>query len=349
MNEQRIRARNAMIGLAIGDAISWTGMFHRSFLLPQWTRRIRREIDSSSETKNVIVTPMPFSLNQNAGLFNISPTNAAEWAAFTTEILLASDFNSYQHKALMEWSKLANSNEKIRGSVGVKISLNNLKKGIQPPQSGSENPHYFDDSALPRAVPIGIFYTGQSDKAAKLAEIDASITNSEDGIWAAMAMAAAVSLACSGEKIHKIVDIAYSYLPKTSWIRRTVEDALLITKESKTIFSSLPEFQNEIVNHEYSYGNVSPETLALSFSIAQLHSNDFETAVMVASNFAKSSETLPAIVGALVGAMQSTKIESESWLNSIIKLKGICIPSLAGKDYISLVEQFLNLAENHSQ
>ena len=46
MNELQQRARNAMIGLAIGDAISWTSMFHRSVLLPLWTRRIRREMDS---------------------------------------------------------------------------------------------------------------------------------------------------------------------------------------------------------------------------------------------------------------------------------------------------------------
>ena len=66
MNEIKQRAKNAMIGLAIGDSISWTSMFHRSVLLPQWTRRIRREIDASSETTNVLLTPMPFSLNQPA-------------------------------------------------------------------------------------------------------------------------------------------------------------------------------------------------------------------------------------------------------------------------------------------
>ena len=90
MNDLKQRAVNAMIGLAIGDALSWTAMFHRSVLLPPWTRRKRREIDIESEMTNVIITPMPFSLNQPAQHFAISPTDETEWAAFTADILLRS-------------------------------------------------------------------------------------------------------------------------------------------------------------------------------------------------------------------------------------------------------------------
>lgn len=344
MNEFKIRAQNALIGLAIGDAISWNAMFHRNYLLPPWTRRIRREIDASSETTNVILQPTPFSLNQPAENYNISPTINTEWAAFTTEILLSSDYESYHESVLKGWNKLAQSTETIRGSVATQTALNNLRKGIQPPQSGKENPHYFDDSAMSRAVPIGIFCVGQPNIAAHLAEIDASITNSEDGVWAAQAIAVAVSLICSGQNVSDAIDAAHKFLPPTSWIKRTVEETFLITRESNSIFSILPELQNEIVNHEYSYGNTAPETLALTFSIAKLHGKDFETAIMTANSFSKSSETLPAMVGALVGGMQSTKIESESWLNAISRLKGICVLSLAGKDYLSLVEQLSNLS-----
>jgi ADP-ribosylglycohydrolase len=346
MSDVKQQAWNAMIGLAVGDAMSWTSMFHRSFLLPPWTRRKRREIDAYSETTNVIIQPMPFSLNQPAEHFNIAPTFNTEWAAFATEILISNDYESYPESVLKAWNKLAQSKETIRGSVATQTALSNLKKGLQPPQSGKENPHYFDDSAMSRAVPIGIIYAGKPDEAARLAEIDASVTNNEDGIWAAKAMAAAISLVCSGKNISDSIEVAHQYLPRTSWIRRTVEDAFLITRESKSIFSVLPELQNEIVNREYSYGNVAPETLALTFAIARLHENNFDTAVMTAASFAKSSETLPAMVGALVGAAQSTTITSDSWLNAISKLKGICISSFAGKNYLSLVEQLSNLSDN---
>jgi ADP-ribosylglycohydrolase len=345
MSDVKQRAYNAMIGLAVGDAMSWTAMFHRSFLLPPWTRRKRREIDAYSETTNVIIQPMPFSLNQPAEHFNIAPTFNTEWAAFAAEIIISNDYESYPESALKEWNKLAQSNETIRGSVATQTALSNLKKGLQPPQSGKENPHYFDDSAMSRAVPIGIICAGKSDEAARLAEIEASVTNSEDGIWAAQAIAAAISLVCSGKNISDSIEVANQYLPRTSWIRRTVEEALLIIRESKSIFSILPELQKEIVNREYSYGNVAPETLALTFAIARLHGNNFETAVTTSLGFAKSAESLPAMVGALVGAMNSMEIVNENWLNAIRSLKGICIPSFAGKDYLKLTEQLSNFAD----
>lgn len=344
MTTNKQRAVNAMHGLAIGDALSWTSLFHRGVLLPMWTRRKRREMDTSSESNNVIVTPMPFSLNQPAHHFDISPTDETEWAAFSAQGLLAADLNSYSLSILNNWKDLAQSKEPIRGGVSTQAALNNLRNGILPPQSGKQNPHYFDDGAMSRAVPIGILCTGNPDQAARLAEIDASITNSEDGVWAAQAMAVAICVACSGRSIDDAIREACKYLPDASWIKRTVDEAMKLSKGSDSIFSILPDIQNSIVNREYSYGNVAPETLALTFIIAKLHGNSFETAVTTASAFAKSGETLPAMVGALSGTMQSSVVASESWMKSIQTLKGICIPSLAGTNYLTIVDTLSNLS-----
>jgi ADP-ribosylglycohydrolase len=344
MSDIKQRAKNAMIGLAIGDSISWTSMFHRGVLLPPWTRRIRREIDASSESTNVTVTPMPFSLNQPAKYFNISPTDETEWTTFSAEILLTGNFDLYEKRLLDEWTKLGNSEVPIRGGVSTQAALNNLRNGIKPPQSGKQNPHYFDDGAMSRAVPIGIICAGQPETAARLVEMDASVTNSEDGVWAAQAMAVAISLICVGQSINESINEAYKYLPETSWIRRTVDEAMCIAEKSDSVFSILPEIQNNIINREYSYGNVAPETLALTFIIAKLHLNDFEKAIASAACFAKCGETLPAMVGALTGAIQSKSFVSDNWLTAIEKLNGICIPSFAGKKYLKIVEELSNQA-----
>jgi hypothetical protein len=103
MDETLKRARNTMIGLAVGDAISWSAMYHRSLLLPPWTRRIRREIETNSEEQNVILTPLPFSLNQPSDNFNISPTDDTEWASFSAKILLKNNFGDYEKSVLDEW------------------------------------------------------------------------------------------------------------------------------------------------------------------------------------------------------------------------------------------------------
>ena len=344
MNDTKQRARNAMIGLAIGDALSWTAMFHRSMLLPPWTRRVRREMDSASETSHVIATPMPFSLNQPASHFDLSPTAPTEWAAATAGLLLNPGAESYERSIYREWMTLAHAQGPIRGGVSTQAALHNLRNGMRPPQTGRENPHYFDDGAMPRAVPIGIRCAGHPDEAARLAELDASVTNSEDGVWAAQALAVVIGMTCAGKSIPEAISAANRYLPESSWVKRTVNEASRIAERGHSVFALLPELQTSIVNREYSYGNVAPETLALTFVIAQLRLESVESAVMTALCFAKSGETLPSIVGAVAGAMQSTTFASDQWLRAIGSLKGICIPSLAGINYLALIEQIANRA-----
>lgn len=344
MNDIKTSALNSMMGLAIGEALSWPAMFHRSYQLPFWTRRIRREIDAASETDNVIVPPIPFSLNQPADNFNISPTVNSEWAYFAAELITDSNTENYKNSLAEEWKKLAESESAIKGSVSVQATLNNFRKGIYPPQSGKQNPHYFDDSAFSRAVPIGILCAGDTDQAVKLAFIDASVTNSEDGIWGAQAVAAAVASLCAGERIEFAVDNALAVLPESSWIRRTADEALSIADKTGDVFSALPELHNNIVNREYSYGNAAPETLAIALAILKHHGADFKQAVTLASSFAKCAQTLPAVTGALAGAFQTNAFASKYWIDSIKYLKGICIPALAGKDYLMISEKLSNMA-----
>ncbi len=339
MNKNKQRARNAMVGLAIGDAVSWTSMFHRSALLPMWTRRIRREMDAATETSNVLTVPMPFSLNQPAEHFNLTPTAATEWMAFSAELLLSGSIDTYEHRLITAWKNMAAATGPIRGSIATQAALQNIRNGILPPQSGKENPHYFDDSALPRAVPIGIISCGDLQASASLSMTDASVTNSEDGIWGAQALAVTISAVCAGDEIETAIKKGSEFLPPSSWIKRTVDDALRISSGAPSTFSIMPELHAGVVNREYSYGNSAPETLALAFAIVRLHGKDFNTSVMTAASFPKSSETLPAVVGALSGAMNSHEILNDHWTESIQTLKGICIPELSGKNFLSLTEQ----------
>lgn len=344
MNKVQQRATNAMIGLAIGDALSWTSLFHRSMLLPLWTRRIRREIDASSEKTNVMITPMPFSLNQNAEHFRLGPTGNTEWGTFSAEILLNSNIHNYQQSVYDAWMTLASKKETIRGGISTQGALKNLSEGITPPESGKRNPHYFDDGAMIRAIPIGIRCSGQPELAAKLAGIDASITNGEDGIWAAQSIAAAVSAACSGKSLDDVIAAAILFLPNSSWIKRTVDEALIMTKNNNSLFSVLPDLHNTIINREYSYGNVAPETLALALAIVQIQGDQFATSVTSATALAKSGETLPSIVGALAGAMSDKNIAEGSWRETISSLKGICLPDYSGNNYLAVVENLARVA-----
>jgi ADP-ribosylglycohydrolase len=342
MKKIKQRAFNALAGLAIGDTLSWPAMYHRSALLPFWTRRIRREIDASSETDNVIIPPVPFSLNQQPSVFDFCPTDDTEWGAFSAFALLSCAEKPYRERLLELWLGLAGSDEPVKGGVAVQAALNNLRKGLLPPKCGKENPHYFDDGAIIRAVPVGVMFAGKPEKAALFAEAEASFTNSEDGVYGAKAMAVAVSLACSGENIFTATETALEQLPAGSWIRRTVDEAILMSNERESAFLLLPDLHSKIINREYSYGNAAPETLAVAFVIARLHGGSFEDAVTMASALPKCSDSLPAITGALAGALHDEPVAEGSWKNAISELKGICIPSLKGTNFIELIENLSN-------
>lgn len=344
MNDLRQRACNAMLGLAVGDAMGWPAMFHRSYLLPFWTRRIRREMEASAETNNVIRPAMPFALNRPAAAFALGPTDDTEWAAFTAQQLLRQDGELTSEKLLAAWVQLARSAQNVRGGVSIQAALVNLRQDKFPPQSGKDHPHYFDDGAVCRAVPIGVVCAGRPNAAAEMAAIDATVTNAEDGVWAAQALAAAISVACAGADIDEVLNTGMRLLPDHTWIKRSLREAWSLCEEGATLFDIFPRLSDGIINREYSYGSVAPETLALTLVITKLFKNDFKSAVMAAASFAKTADSVPAFVGALSGAMQAEKIISADWIERLRHLPGICVPTLAGVDYVDLAERLADLA-----
>ena len=347
MNDLRLRVRNAMLGLALGDAISWPAMFHRSVALPFWTRRIRREIDAACEDNNTLPLAMPFSLNRPAEAFSLAPADDTEWAAFTMKNLLRQQGNFNGDLWFSSWQELAHA-ENIKASVSIQAALAHLRESIQPPNSGRYNPHYFDDSAVARAVPIGVVCAGQAQVAATLAARDAEITNAEDGLWAAQAMAAAISMAGSGAALDVVLACALAQLPPASWIRRTVEEALALCDPSQSVLTVVPLLSEAIINREYNYGNVAPETFALTLAIVKQTRGEFEAAMMMATTFAKTADSVPAFVGALCGPMAKHDILPSSWGTRLQELRGLCFPALCGVDYIALVEQLADLAQTRS-
>ena len=345
MSILRTRARNALLGLALGDAMSWPAMFQRSYALPFWTRRIRREIDAAEETTHAIRPAMPFSLNRSAEAFALCGTDDTEWAAFTAQQLVQQRGKLEASQLLHAWQALAKSEQPVRGSLSVQAALRNLRRGKMPPHTGHDHPHYFDDAAVARAVPIGAAYAGQPHAAAALAMNEAQITNAEDGVWAAQAMAAAMACACAGKSVEEVIAAAQSYLPHDSWIRRTVHEALTLCDEQKSLLENLPRLHEAVSNRVYSYGTAAPETFALTLAVYKLTHGDFEAAVFMANGFAKNADSVPAFVGALCGAMCDAENFFPAWRDGLKHLRGICIPALAGMDYLALVEQFTTLIE----
>ena len=124
-----IQKIGALYGLAIGDALSWPAMFHRSYQLALWTRRRRREMDVKAETDFTLNLTLPYSLNQNKNAFTLCPANNTEWAAFTLQQLLANGSEPNAENWVDGWKSLIDPDEPLRASIAIKTALGNLRNG----------------------------------------------------------------------------------------------------------------------------------------------------------------------------------------------------------------------------
>lgn len=344
MSEMIDRSRRALLGLAMGDAISWTAMFQRSLLLPPWTRRIRREMDAQNETTGSLRHPMPFALNRDAAPLEPGPAAASEWAAFLMERLLARDGRLDDKSVLEDWRTLAAGEGEIRGPISVLSALANLRAGLLPPACGHDNPHYFDDAAMIRAVPLAVLAAGDPRTASTLAAAEGAVTNDEEGLEGARAVAAGLAAAIASGDGTASLAAALSVLSENGWSARLAERALEIATRASTPWAALPELTRAIVNREYSFGGAAPEVLALLVAVVRLSGGDVPAALGLATAIPKAAESLPALAGAWCAALAGDDAFLEGWDTPLASLRGIALPDLAGSDYRALCGRFTALA-----
>ncbi|MDX3571656.1 ADP-ribosylglycohydrolase family protein, partial [Streptomyces sp. ID05-47C] len=60
---QAHRTEGLLLGLAAGDAAGWPAARHRAARMPEWTRRLTRELDTFAEQNATTTLPVPIALN----------------------------------------------------------------------------------------------------------------------------------------------------------------------------------------------------------------------------------------------------------------------------------------------
>lgn len=259
----RDRIEGLLLGLAAGDAAGWPAARHRAARMPEWTRRLTRELDTFAEQNATTTLPVPIALNQPPEPLRLGPSDDAEWAAFTAGSVLTaagahlSDLGrDHRMRAALDlaWNALAcevaaaadrapeveSAVLPLRARISVRAGLGNLAAGLRPPATGHDNPHYFDDAACVRAAVLAVACPGEPAAAAELAEYDARYTQDGDGVHGARAMAAAVAAALGGAPVDACVDAALRQLPEGTEIRRNALHALALARDAATDGGTAP-------------------------------------------------------------------------------------------------------------
>ncbi|WP_084958039.1 ADP-ribosylglycohydrolase family protein [Thermoactinospora rubra] len=315
------RIAGAVIGLAVGDAAGWPAARHRSLLHAPWSRRLYRELDAFAEEHEVTTLPVPFALNQPTAPLALGPSDDAEWVAWT---LL-----SIQAGSRAEAFRALAGREDIRARISVRDALDNLARGLEPPASGHDTPHHFDDAAAVRAVAFGVL--GLDPTA------DAEVTNAGDGVLAARAMAAAVAEAVGGGEATRAVAAAIDLLPADTPIGHNARHAVEIARKAGDPFAALPDLDAALLDHVYSYGVAAAVTVPVALALAEA-SGGAMSAIPAAACLAALADSAPALTGAITGACTGLAGIPASWTLAARRLAGCCLPELGGRDLVDIVD-----------
>ncbi|MGW6834128.1 ADP-ribosylglycohydrolase family protein [Streptomyces sp. NPDC054949] len=355
------RIEGLLLGLAAGDAAGWPAARHRASRMPEWTRRLTRELDTFAEQNATTTLPVPIALNQPPEPLRLGPSDDAEWAAFAAEsvltaagVLLSDLSRSRRMRAAIDlaWNALASevaaAAERapevesavlpLRARISVRAGLGNLAAGLRPPATGHDNPHYFDDAACVRACVLAVVHPGDPRAAADLAEFDARYTQDGDGVHGARAMAAAIATALGGADTDAAVDAALAQLPASTEIGRNARHAVELARADPDggAFAIVPLLEHQIVDHVYSYGIAAAETVPVALALATAARGKVSEAVPAAACLSRVADSAPALAGALAGALGGGDSLPPAWREACRTLSGCALPRLAGTDLVEL-------------
>lgn len=327
------RIHGALLGLAYGDAIGFPALFHR-FGGPQIPRkrhnflwRTNQELDGMG----IATLMLPFTHRIPAVTLEPCPTDDTEWALLALGALVAGPDSPTAESLLAPWlDQVLPDAANVRSSFSERAAIENLRRGLRPPATGNDNPMHYADSAVPRGVAAGLYAPDDPVRAAEIARLDASITQAEDGIYAAQAMAAAIALLAAGAPLAEALAAARSCLPPGSWVAHGNELALGCRAEAQSPEDLALLLSTRLINSVYSYGNVAPETLPAALVLVDVCQGDLIRACATANLIPKAADSLPAMVGAICGALQGPGAVPPRWREALAAVRGLALPFLAG-------------------
>ncbi|WP_265563850.1 ADP-ribosylglycohydrolase family protein [Streptomyces hygroscopicus] len=307
----RERARGALLGLAVGDALGAPAENLRpSEIRARWGRI----------TGYVAERP--------------SGTDDTEYAIFSG-LLLARHGSAltvaHVESAWHEW--IADREEgPLRGAgFSERGTLENLRRGLAAPVS-AQHRHAWSDGLAMRAAPSGVFAAGRPAEAARLVAIDGSVSHQGEGIYGGQAVAAGVAAAMGGAPTAAVAASALAVVPDDSWTARSLRRAVAAARRG------IRAVRSAVVIDGYPWTDLAPEAVALAFGAYAAADGDFTESVLTAVNMGRDADTTAAVAGALAGATCGVSAIPAEWAAAIGPARGRCLPSMEGHHVLDVAE-----------
>ncbi len=312
------RARGALLGLAVGDALGAPA----ENLRPSEIRRRWGRIEG-------------FVSDDPAG------TDDTEYAIFSG-LLLARHGSaldvSHVERAWHHW--IADLDEgPFRGAgFSERGTLENLRRGLAAPIS-AQHRHAWSDGLAMRAAPFGVFAAGRPAEAARLVAVDGRVSHEGEGIYGGQAVAAGVAAAMVGSGLASVIAAALSVVPMDSWTARSLRRAVAAAQRPYPDRLTMERaVRSAVVIAGYPWTDLAPEAVGLAFGAFTAARGDFRTAVLTAVNMGRDADTTAAVAGALAGALHGESSIPPDWAAAIGPVRGSCLPSMRGYHVLDIAE-----------
>jgi ADP-ribosylglycohydrolase len=311
----RDRATGCLAGLAVGDAIGDIGRIDAYRQRYGIVTNLYEGAKSTDDTEFALLTAR--TLLDNGGVLSLDAVEGA-WRKYI----------------------LDNGGMLARGGRPLFGAVENLRRGLKPPQSGIDNVFNNDDGAAMRIAPVGIVYAGEPRKAAEAAEVEAQISHYEDGVWAAKAVAASVSIAMVGGSIGDILAAGLEQIPNDSWLWRSMTKAMKICEDSGSIEKAWEPIHTELWTPEHA---ASEEAIPQIYALLRLTEGDFGKGLFWAANFGRDADTISAVVGAVAGALHGIGVIPKDWVEMVRRPAGTCLKFAAQEDIVQIGQELAAL------
>lgn len=310
-------------GIVAGESASPMNADFRVYALPPKRVNRVRILAKLGDDDRTTTVPRPFTHAAPPSTLHPGAGENLEWFAFSAR----------QHArglGLTEWRQLAeleaDPDGGLRARIGTKLALQNLRRGAEPPQSGHDNAHYFDDIATVRALAAVAVH---GEDAVEAAEADAAITHSLDGVWCSRASAALFVALLGGATAAEAVQAALAQLPPGTWSRRMAETSLRVAREATGPMDRARRLSIEVGDWVYSYPIAAPETFGFLLGHVSAAA-DADDLLLGALAQPRNAASLPALAGAAAAVLFG-----EDWIPpgvcvDGIRLTGLGIPALGG-------------------
>ena len=227
------------------------------------------------------------------------------------------------------------------GWSAEQMALDNLRKGIYPPESGRwKNPYREWIGAQMRGAICGQAAPGNAREAARLAWLDGVISHAGNGVLGEVFNAVLTSLAFAEKDMRRCLDAAIALIPADSEyaavIRFAREQAL--SGEFRSAWAACEERFKQY-NWIHAYPNAAAEVIALWFG-----NGDFDQTMYYISMCGQDVDCNAAQIGAALGAMTGSAGIAERWYRPLGETILTYLRGMKEIPFESLVRRTVNAA-----